>query len=934
MDFMLGLVLSLTDNATAGINNAVNTLNQLTQVAENASNSLNRMASLSALSVVSNQLGNSFLKVGNGILGMFQTVLNETKRIGGEFENFDVTLTSLFGGAEEGANKSKEALGRLFEFAKKSPLEVGDVKDMIVTLQSQGINAFDMTTGAISGTRQEFLAFLTDLKSFKPEVANERFKMAIQNYIGSGEKKMMRTVFDMGDIEQIIGHSVSKTAEGRMNDIVEMVEKKGLTGLSEAMAETWTGIASNISDAFTQIYYSIASNGVFEKLKSSFSEVAKSIIDLDNKQLQAIGETIAGGLNLIVTPLTKITKMLAKFIDTVITLCETRPELVKLGMVVVAIIGSLFMLAGVALKVASALSGVSLLLLTMRTSFKGIGSLMREGALKMLDVLVPLTATLALIALAWKSDFAGIRTNVNKFVDNLTTSFRVAKDSVDGSVSNMIITLSRLRSRDSFFSNLTIGIMKLIGTLSILKEAWNDNTLSAESYDKMVALGIKPLVEAILDLKYRFGLFKDGFVAGWKEIMSSMQQSVEGFTSSVKGTFLESIIDNLSIMLEKLANNDPQAWYKLGESFAKFVAKAGLFFATFKTISGVVGIVMKLIGIFGTISGVISKAIDVVLKLKGGFITILGVIGGAIQSIIGAFGITTGILGAIAALPPALVGAIALAIVALVALIIKYREEILNFFIGVGKSIGEFFSNAIEKFGDFFSRVGEYFKDRVTDTANGVKNIINTIIDFFGEAFTKIKNIFSKIGSAVADAITKVVTNAINRVLSRAVSLINGFISAINAAIGVINALPGVSIKKISKLAVPKMAMGGIVDKPTMSIIGEAGSEAVVPLENNTGWISKLASMISTQIGGNDIVPSNTSNVSNTNNSNSSEYITRTTNNNSTVQGDTDNSIVFEEGSIQITVQNASEEEAIRLAKKIMEYIKRQRELDRMLSYS
>ena len=41
----------------------------------------------------------------------------------------------------------------------------------------------------------------------------------------------------------------------------------------------------------------------------------------------------------------------------------------------------------------------------------------------------------------------------------------------------------------------------------------------------------------------------------------------------------------------------------------------------------------------------------------------------------------------------------------------------------------------------------------------------------------------------------------------------------------------------------------------------------------------------------------------------------------------------FNEGAIQITVQNASEEEAMRLAKMIMEYIKRQKQLDRMMNY-
>jgi hypothetical protein len=45
------------------------------------------------------------------------------------------------------------------------------------------------------------------------------------------------------------------------------------------------------------------------------------------------------------------------------------------------------------------------------------------------------------------------------------------------------------------------------------------------------------------------------------------------------------------------------------------------------------------------------------------------------------------------------------------------------------------------------------------------------------------------------------------------------------------------------------MARGGIVNGPTSAIIGEAGSEAVMPLENNTGWISKLALDINDRMG-------------------------------------------------------------------------------------
>lgn len=53
---------------------------------------------------------------------------------------------------------------------------------------------------------------------------------------------------------------------------------------------------------------------------------------------------------------------------------------------------------------------------------------------------------------------------------------------------------------------------------------------------------------------------------------------------------------------------------------------------------------------------------------------------------------------------------------------------------------------------------------------------------------------------------------------------------------------------KINKI--PAYARGGIVDKPTYAMIGEAGKEAVMPLERNTGWIDQLASKIADKNGG------------------------------------------------------------------------------------
>jgi len=45
------------------------------------------------------------------------------------------------------------------------------------------------------------------------------------------------------------------------------------------------------------------------------------------------------------------------------------------------------------------------------------------------------------------------------------------------------------------------------------------------------------------------------------------------------------------------------------------------------------------------------------------------------------------------------------------------------------------------------------------------------------------------------------------------------------------------------------LARGGIVDRPTLALIGERGKEAVMPLENNIGWITDLANSIGAVVG-------------------------------------------------------------------------------------
>lgn len=142
-----------------------------------------------------------------------------------------------------------------------------------------------------------------------------------------------------------------------------------------------------------------------------------------------------------------------------------------------------------------------------------------------------------------------------------------------------------------------------------------------------------------------------------------------------------------------------------------------------------------------------------------------------------------------------------------------------EFFQGVWNGIVSVFSGVIEWFAGIFSGAWE-----------AIKGVFATVGEFFKGVWDTIVGLFTSIGTAISDAISGAVKGAINAVLSGAIGIINGFISAINAAISVINAIPGVEIKKITKLEVPQLAEGGYVEpnKPRPVIVGDNKQEGEI----------------------------------------------------------------------------------------------------------
>ena len=142
------------------------------------------------------------------------------------------------------------------------------------------------------------------------------------------------------------------------------------------------------------------------------------------------------------------------------------------------------------------------------------------------------------------------------------------------------------------------------------------------------------------------------------------------------------------------------------------------------------------------------------------------------------------------------------------------------------KAYLKYWTTIWESIKSVFSNVGAWFGEKFGGAWENVKKKFSKVKEFFSGVWQKIKDVFSKVGTSIGGAISGAVKGAVNKVLSNATRIINGFIRGINVAVGVINAIPGVNIKKINQLSVPKLAKGAVIPggKPFLAMLGDQPS--------------------------------------------------------------------------------------------------------------
>ena len=212
-------------------------------------------------------------------------------------------------------------------------------------------------------------------------------------------------------------------------------------------------------------------------------------------------------------------------------------------------------------------------------------------------------------------------------------------------------------------------------------------------------------------------------------------------------------------------------------------------------------------------------------------------------------------------------------LVALIAVLIyvaTHWEEVKQAAIDFVQSVIDWVKGLAKWFSDIWNNIGKTINKVFIDAWNGIKNFGAWVGNLFNSVFNTVKNIWNKIVglfssggkifTGLVDGISNIFKNIVNSlitginwIIAQPFNLINGLLNKVRET-SIFGFQPFIKLWNYNPLSVPKipkLAQGGIVVRPTQAIIGEAGKEAVLPLENNTGWMQELAEMINAQSGEN-----------------------------------------------------------------------------------
>lgn len=190
--------------------------------------------------------------------------------------------------------------------------------------------------------------------------------------------------------------------------------------------------------------------------------------------------------------------------------------------------------------------------------------------------------------------------------------------------------------------------------------------------------------------------------------------------------------------------------------------------------------------------------------------------------------------------------------------------------------LGDKFKQGWDAISNTFSKLGSWFGDRWNESKDALSEANTWLGDKFQSGRDKVNSAFEKVGSwfgdrwkDMQDALKEIPNwfkNLFNDAMDNAKNIVKSGIDKLKSFFNFDWSLPKIKLPhfnisgsfslmppRIPSFSVDWYARGGVFNSPSIIGVGEAGQEAVMPLERNTGWISILAQKLAERMPVNNV---------------------------------------------------------------------------------
>lgn len=722
-------------------------------------------------------------------------------------------LQSLGGDTEKAADVANMALIDMSDNANKMGTSMEDIQNAYQGFAKQNYTMLDNLKLGYGGTKEEMQRLLADAQKLTGVKYDINNLSDVYNAIHAVQEELGITGTTAKESAETFSGSLASMKAAASNVLGNMALGKDITPSLNALAETTaTFLFGNFIPMIGNVFKALPS-AIVTFIKASIPHVKEAF----NSMIQSLPDPFKN-IVFSVKNFIKDFSLAFKAIGGIITgQFKTFEDLDNIFMGIFST-DQTNMILNFGNTIKNIFNDIKD---TISNVFKSVGDIVGNSLVSPFDLLKSIIdnsistikAVFDTLSPAISTIFGGIKGFIKNFID----SFGGAKDSIGNNVSGILSFLGAFAGPIGLISFLFKNFGKQIGdTFSTIANSLAPLLSNLGSNLGNLFKSVMPLISSA--------------ISSILPVISQIVSTVMSVISTVAPVIINLVNQLLPVIMQIV-----QVIIKLGAALMPIIAN--LVSTLLPVINNIIKAVMNIVtAVAPAVIAIIQTIITIVQAMLPVITSIISVVANVVGNIITFVGTVITVVANMIAVIMSIISPIIAFIAMIISNIFSVISPIIAFIAGVFSTVFSIISGV---FNTILNLISTYW-NIVGGVISGITSVVSQVFNTISSTVSSVMSGVSSTVTGVFDAIKNAwngltgfvsgVFNGIGSAVQQLVDQVKGFVNVviggINGAIGLINKIPGVHIDNI-----PMLASGGLVGSATNAIIGEAGDEAVIPLE-------------------------------------------------------------------------------------------------------